>query len=147
MYKVGSSGGKKKMSELMLSTSVPTENSTTSTTSSPVLEPGPSSDSAVAPAGTSSVSFNSTLTEGKNSEGSETPTTTVASNLDALADSFGGSTAAPDPVLPTRRKTGLYFLVDWNTFLEVGEEEKDKVNLRFQPKVGDRTRFISVTVP
>ncbi|XP_015605631.1 uncharacterized protein LOC107272715 isoform X1 [Cephus cinctus] len=78
-------------------------------------------------------------------------TTTTApvdlTNLAALADSFGGTTAAPDPVLPTRRRSGLYFLVDWNTFLEVGEEGKDKVNLRFQPKVGDRTRFIPVTVP
>lgn len=73
--------------------------------------------------------------------------TTESPNLDSLAESFGGSTFAPDPVLPTPRKTGLYFLVDWNTFLEVGEEEKDKVNLRFQPKAGDRTRFIPVTVP
>ncbi|XP_015509545.2 uncharacterized protein LOC107216773 [Neodiprion lecontei] len=71
-----------------------------------------------------------------------------ASNIADLADSFGGSTRAPDPVLPMQRKTGLYFLVDWNTFLEVGEEgSADKVNLRFQPKVGDRTRFVPVTVP
>ncbi|XP_046749685.1 mucin-3A [Diprion similis] len=70
------------------------------------------------------------------------------SNFADLADSFGGSTRAPDPVLPMQRKTGLYFLVDWNTFLEVGEEgSADKVNLRFQPKVGDRTRFLPVTVP
>ncbi|XP_066602990.1 uncharacterized protein [Prorops nasuta] len=68
-------------------------------------------------------------------------------NLDALADSFGGSTEAPDPVLPTKRRSGLYFLVDWNTFLEVGEEGKDKINLRFQPKVGDRSRFIPVMIP
>ncbi|XP_048513796.1 uncharacterized protein LOC105688799 isoform X2 [Athalia rosae] len=75
------------------------------------------------------------------------PITSESTNIEALSDSFGGSTRAPDPVLPMQRKTGLYFLVDWNTFLEVGEEGPDRVNLRFQPKVGDRTRFIPVTVP
>ncbi|XP_053997032.1 uncharacterized protein LOC128886319 [Hylaeus anthracinus] len=69
------------------------------------------------------------------------------SNLAALEESFGGTTREPDPELPPRRKSGLYFLVDWNSFLEVGEEDKEKINLRFQPKVGDRSRFLSVTVP
>ncbi|XP_043467053.1 uncharacterized protein LOC122501560 isoform X2 [Leptopilina heterotoma] len=68
-------------------------------------------------------------------------------NIAALEESFGGTTQKPDPVLPTRRRTGLYFLVDWNTFLEVGEDGKEKVNLRFQPRAGDRTRFVKVTVP
>lgn len=69
-------------------------------------------------------------------------------NISDLEDSFGGSTAEPDPVVPTRPKTGLYFLVDWNSFLEVGEEGgKDRVNLRFAPKVGDRTRFLPVKIP
>ncbi|XP_014210010.1 cell wall protein DAN4 [Copidosoma floridanum] len=68
-------------------------------------------------------------------------------NLSDLEDSFGGSTSEPDPVLPTRPKTGFYFLVDWNSFLEVGEDGKDKVSLRFAPKVGDRTRFIPVKIP
>ncbi|KAL0124301.1 hypothetical protein PUN28_006269 [Cardiocondyla obscurior] len=71
----------------------------------------------------------------------------ASSNLEALEESFGGSTRAPDPVLPTKRRNGLYFLVDWNTFLEVGEEDSEKVNLRFQPKVGDRSRFLPVNVP
>ena len=68
-------------------------------------------------------------------------------NLTALEESFGGTTKKPDTNIPTRRRTGLYFLVDWNTFLEVGEDGKDKVNLRFQPKAGDRSRFVKVTVP
>ncbi|KYN38112.1 hypothetical protein ALC56_07512 [Trachymyrmex septentrionalis] len=68
-------------------------------------------------------------------------------NLAALEESFGGTTRAPDPVLPTKRRNGLYFLLDWNTFLEVGDEESEKVNLRFEPKVGDRTRFLPVSVP
>ncbi|XP_011310709.1 uncharacterized protein [Fopius arisanus] len=73
------------------------------------------------------------------------PTSEGPSLVD-LADSFGGTTAAPDPVLPTPRRSGLYFLVDWNSFLEVGEEE-NKVNLRFTPKAGDGSRFIPVVVP
>ncbi|XP_078051329.1 uncharacterized protein LOC144477477, partial [Augochlora pura] len=73
--------------------------------------------------------------------------TQSSSNLMALEESFGGTTSTPDVSLPPKRKSGLYFLVDWNTFLEVGEDEKEKVNLRFQPKVGDRTRFLPVTVP
>ncbi|XP_076621664.1 uncharacterized protein LOC143342066 [Colletes latitarsis] len=72
---------------------------------------------------------------------------TTASNLMALEESFGGTTREPDVELPPRRKSGLYFLVDWNSFLEVGEDNKDKINLRFQPKVGDRSRFLSITVP
>lgn len=76
-----------------------------------------------------------------------TMSTMTTSNLMALEESFGGTTREPDPVLPPKRKSGLYFLVDWNSFLEVGEDDKEKVNLRFQPKVGDRTRFLPVTVP
>ncbi|XP_015439544.1 PREDICTED: cell wall protein DAN4 [Dufourea novaeangliae] len=71
----------------------------------------------------------------------------TSTNLMALEESFGGTTSVPDTSLPPRRKSGLYFLVDWNTFLEVGEDDKEKINLRFQPKVGDRTRFLPVTVP
>jgi len=73
--------------------------------------------------------------------------TSASINLMALEESFGGTTRAPDPVLPTKRRNGLYFLVDWNTFLEVGDEDSEKVNLRFTPKVGDRTRFLPVSVP
>lgn len=73
--------------------------------------------------------------------------TSASKNLADLEESFGGTTRAPDPVLPAKRKNGLYFLVDWNSFLEVGEEDSEKVNLRFAPKVGDRSRFLPVTVP
>jgi len=73
--------------------------------------------------------------------------TSASINLMALEESFGGTTRAPDPVLPTKRRNGLYFLIDWNTFLEVGDEDSEKVNLRFTPKVGDRTRFLPVSVP
>lgn len=80
-------------------------------------------------------------------EEDSSPSVTPNSNLIALEESFGGTTKKPVTDLPARRKSGLYFLVDWNSFLEVGEDNKDKINLRFQPKVGDRSRFLPVTVP
>ncbi|XP_018370157.1 PREDICTED: uncharacterized protein LOC108765810 [Trachymyrmex cornetzi] len=89
--------------------------------------------------------------DGSNFRDALTPTaeslTFANTNLAALEESFGGTTRAPDPVLPTKRRNGLYFLLDWNTFLEVGDEESEKINLRFEPKVGDRTRFLPVSVP
>ncbi|KYM97638.1 hypothetical protein ALC62_11933 [Cyphomyrmex costatus] len=85
--------------------------------------------------------FRDALTPTLESSTSENP------NLAALEESFGGTTQAPDPVLPTKRRSGLYFLLDWNTFLEVGDEDSEKVNLRFEPKVGDRSRFLPVNVP
>nr|XP_034171254.1 uncharacterized protein LOC117600235 [Osmia lignaria] len=89
----------------------------------------------------------SSTSASEDSSSSTISSSTSSSNLMALEESFGGTTREPDPALPPKRKTGLYFLVDWNTFLEVGEDEKEKINLRFQPKVGDRTRFLPVTVP
>ncbi|XP_076682619.1 uncharacterized protein LOC143376325 isoform X2 [Andrena cerasifolii] len=75
-------------------------------------------------------------------------TSTTVSNLLALEESFGGtSPPEPEPTVPPRPKSGLYFLVDWNSFLEVGDDGQEKINLRFQPKVGDRRRFLPVTVP
>ncbi|GLV35269.1 uncharacterized protein CBL_01581 [Carabus blaptoides fortunei] len=72
-------------------------------------------------------------------------------NLAALEESFGGpsgvGTQIEDASLPPPRKTGFYYLVDWNTFLEVGEEGRNKVNIRFSPQAGDASRFLKVTVP
>ena len=51
----------------------------------------------------------------------------------------------PEP-LPPPRRSGFYMLLDWNSFLEVGEDP-DKISIRFDPKIGDPTRFIPVTVP
>ena len=87
-------------------------------------------------------------------------TTTEATNQDKgpsltdLADSFGGSTeSTPGEVsvsdaLPTKKPNGLYFLLDWNSFLDVGEEGNSRrVNLRFNPRIGNRRDFLPVTVP
>lgn len=67
-----------------------------------------------------------------------------------LEDSFGGktSTTTPAPVTekPTRR-TGFYYLVDWNSFLDIDDTKGKRVNLRFQPTIGDPKRFYSVSTP
>lgn len=75
---------------------------------------------------------------------SETPSIT---DLEA---SFGGQTEAPtEPPVPetTTRRTGFYYLVDWNTFLDIDDTKGKRVNLRFQPTIGDPKRFLSVSVP
>lgn len=61
-------------------------------------------------------------------------------STDDLIDSFGGENP------PENRPNGLYFLVDWNTFLRVGTDNKT-VDLNFSPKVGDPKNFIPITVP
>lgn len=51
----------------------------------------------------------------------------------------------PEP-LPPPRRSGFYMLLDWNSFLEVGEDP-DKISVRFDPKIGDPSRFLPVSVP
>ncbi|KAJ8970367.1 hypothetical protein NQ314_001279 [Rhamnusium bicolor] len=85
------------------------------------------------------------------------PTTTEeakTSNLKDLEDSFGGlsdsspATETPTPETTTQaRRTGFYYLVDWNTFLDIDDQKGKRVNLRFQPTIGDPKRFYSVSVP
>jgi hypothetical protein len=48
--------------------------------------------------------------------------------------------------LPSPRRSGFYMLVDWNTFLEVGEDP-EKIVVRFDPKIGDPSRFLPVNIP
>lgn len=76
-------------------------------------------------------------------------------SLSQLAESFGGGeTASSPPVIdeiitpgPERPKNGLYFYVDWNSFLTVNGGQKNQVNLRFAPKAGNPNHFIKVNVP
>lgn len=89
----------------------------------------------------------------------ETTTGTAATeetntpNLKDLEDSFGGSsnkateTVAVLPPPSSTPRTGFYYLLDWNSFLDIDDQNGRRVNLRFQPKVGDPKRFYSVTVP
>ena len=88
---------------------------------------------------------------------SDTPTTTTSSTTTASPKT---SSTTPEPrnsledeiepveeePLPAPIRSGFYFLSDWNSFLEVGEEP-DKIIVRFDPKIGDPTRFIPVNIP
>lgn len=63
---------------------------------------------------------------------------------------LGGSSEAATEALPettTVKRSGFYYLLDWNTFFEIDDQKGKRVNLRFQPKVGDPKRFFSVNVP
>lgn len=89
----------------------------------------------------------------KDSSSSSTSSTTEESkngSITDLASSFGGDDGL-DPVseepLPSPKKNGFYFFSDWNSFLEVGEDDKDKVIVRFDPKIGDPSPFIDVKIP
>ncbi|XP_014283325.1 uncharacterized protein [Halyomorpha halys] len=102
-------------------------------TDSPVTtESGPSSVDTSGPsaAATDAVAASSDATE-------RTP------SLDDLADSFGGEMPAE---VSTKRPNGFYFLLDWNSFLDVGLDER-KVSVNFSPKVGDPRNFIPVRIP
>lgn len=74
--------------------------------------------------------------------------TDPGASISDLEDSFGG--AAPeqpgDSEIPPPKKNGFYWLLDWNSFLEVGDGDT-KVNIRFEPKLGDPQMFLPVTVP
>lgn len=72
-----------------------------------------------------------------------------SASADELIDSFPNDTDPDkelDESLPPPRRNGFYFLADWNSFLEVGQDE-EKVIIRFDPKVGDPNRFIPVQIP
>lgn len=97
-----------------------------------------------------------TVTEEVKSAPTESPTASDSSasaddngaSIADLEDSFGG--AAPDVPgdsdLPPPRKNGFYWMLDWNSFLEVGDGDT-KVNIRFEPKLGDPQMFLPVSVP
>uniref|UniRef100_A0A182M950 Uncharacterized protein n=1 Tax=Anopheles culicifacies TaxID=139723 RepID=A0A182M950_9DIPT len=91
-----------------------------------------------------------TTTNPTTTTSSPTTTTTENARNAALEDSFPSADLAGDPVneepLPPPRRNGFYFLYDWNSFLEVGEEP-NKVIIRYNPQAGDPSRFLPVTVP
>ncbi|RZC43200.1 hypothetical protein BDFB_000450 [Asbolus verrucosus] len=90
----------------------------------------------------------------KRQESTTTSTTTEESETPSLKDleaSFGGetetSTEAHLPETTPSVRTGFYYLVDWNSFLDIDDTKGKRVNLRFQPTIGDPKRFLSVSVP
>lgn len=70
-------------------------------------------------------------------------------SFDDLLDSFGDNSDQTDEneSATVNTRTGFYFLLDWNSFLDIDDQLGRRVNLRFQPKVGDPKRFLSVSVP
>lgn len=90
------------------------------------------------------------------SSSSTTSTTTTQEparnpSLEDLEASFGGvAETVSEATLPettTAKRTGFYYLVDWNSFFDIDNQKGKRVNLRFQPKVGDPRNFLRVTVP
>lgn len=76
--------------------------------------------------------------------------TSSDSYLQDLSDSFGGLPGNTENPVVTRlpeRQIGVYYLVDWNTFLDIDDQKGTRVNLRIQPKIGNPNRFFSVSVP
>lgn len=79
--------------------------------------------------------------------------TSDGASLKDLEDSFGGTSHSKDVKqdAPTTPRTGFYYLLDWNSFLELDNQEsgaeRRRVSLQFRPKAGDPSRFLSVTVP
>jgi hypothetical protein len=99
-----------------------------------------SSAQVITPATTARPATTSTTTTTTTTEAS----TTEESKKNTLEDEI-------EPVdepeqLPGPRRSGFYMILDWNTFLEVGEDPS-KIVVRFDPKIGDPTRFLPVTVP
>ncbi|XP_055607956.1 uncharacterized protein DDB_G0284459-like [Uranotaenia lowii] len=96
---------------------------------------------------TPSSSTTETSSSSSSSSGSSTDDDSAA-RFTALEESFGGGSV--DPVaqepLPQPRRNGFYFLADWNSFLEVGEDP-NKVVINFRPQAGDPSRFLPVNVP
>ncbi|XP_025193844.1 uncharacterized protein LOC112593586 [Melanaphis sacchari] len=95
------------------------------------------------------------VTSGANAARDSSTVADTNPSLSQLAESFGGGETASNPPTvdemitpgPDRPKNGLYFYVDWNSFLTVNGGQKNQVNLRFAPKAGNPNHFIKVNVP
>ncbi|GBP74847.1 hypothetical protein EVAR_55345_1 [Eumeta japonica] len=74
--------------------------------------------------------------------------TDTGASIKELEDSFGAPAPSQpgDSTLPPPRKNGFYWMLDWNSFLEVGLDDR-KVNIRFEPKLGDPQMFLPINVP
>ncbi|XP_050423695.1 uncharacterized protein LOC126835267 [Adelges cooleyi] len=103
----------------------------------------------------SSVGSGSTVSEESARDSSTAAATDASPSLSQLAESFGGGETASNPPPPIdteepksdRPRNGLYFYVDWNSFLTVNEGQSNQVNLRFAPKAGNPAHFFKVSVP
>lgn len=128
------------------------DSKTTALDSSPTTASEPSSTTETAdPTDSDDSSSSTTSTTSTTTTTTTTPKPTLLlgeERKNGLEDSFGGSGLDPvkEEPLPPPRRNGFYFFSDWNSFLEVGEDP-DKVVVRFDPKIGDSSRFIPVEIP
>lgn len=97
------------------------------------------------PLGDDDIDVGSVKNEIKREE--EKKTESEGANIKDLEDSFGGVPTVTTTSAPPSPKSGFYYLLDWNSFLDIDDQVGRHVNLRFQPKVGDPKRFLSVSVP
>lgn len=140
-----------------------TTTTTTSTTGGPTTGAGSEATSEATSATSTDSSSEATSPEvtSDGDSAARDASTTAASDtnpsLSQLAESFGGGETASDPPMTddsstdttssNRPKNGLYFYVDWNSFLTVNEGQKNQVNLRFAPRAGNPAHFLRVNVP
>lgn len=92
----------------------------------------------------SDISTTSTTESSKTTVTDDAPSPTEEAKKNSLEDEIE-PIDDPEP-LPPPRRSGFYMLLDWNSFLEVGEDP-DKISIRFDPKIGDSSRFLPVSVP
>lgn len=68
-----------------------------------------------------------------------------APSIKDLEDSFGGTNGVESteslPTAPNKKTNGFFFLFDWHTFLDIDDTVGRRVNLRFEPVVGDPSQF------
>lgn len=129
-----------------------TSSSPSSSTETPVTIVTPSSETAEELTATTTEEPSNDSLSSTTEEPASSTETTSSSSLDEsrasdLDDSFAsGSDPTDEEPLPEPRRNGFYFLTDINKFLEVGEEP-DKVEVKYQRKFGDPSRWFSVSVP
>ncbi|CAF4831209.1 unnamed protein product [Pieris macdunnoughi] len=96
------------------------------------------------------IELTTTVTSDSKSDASDSASvgSDAGASISDLEDSFGGPAPETpgDSEIPPPKKNGFYWMVDWNSFLEVGDGDT-KVNIRFEPKLGDPQMFLPITVP
>ncbi len=88
-----------------------------------------------------------TTTASKSTSNNETVSPRIGNSASetALMESFGGNMTED---VSTPRPNGLYFFVDWNTFMNVGmPDDSNMVHVKFSPRVGNPRNFVPITLP
>ncbi|BES93569.1 Hypothetical protein NTJ_06378 [Nesidiocoris tenuis] len=99
-----------------------------------------------------SAESDSTADESTSPSTLEEPTTTAEASSSDSGDTTERGASAVDLEASfgngdttTKRPNGFYFLLDWNSFLDVGLDDR-AIHLNFSPKVGDPKNFLPVVI-